>query len=62
MTKIKANRQYTDNMSGLLRKWRIQGINKTFGRNDKGRGNTEEYKEKDFTISYDKVFTENIFD
>ena len=62
MTKIKANRQYTDNMSRLLRKWRILGVNKTFGRNDKGRGNTEEYKEKDFTISYDKVFTENIFD
>ncbi|MBQ4449089.1 MAG: hypothetical protein II900_01495 [Prevotella sp.] len=40
----------------------VLGVNKTFGRNDKGRGNTEEYKEKDFTISYDKVFTENIFD
>ena len=62
MTKIKANRQYTDNMSRLLQKWRILGVNNTFGRNDKGRGNTEEYKEKDFTISYDKVFTENIFD
>jgi hypothetical protein len=63
MINIKANWQYAVNLSRMLRNWRFLGVNKIFGRNDKGRGNTEEHKEKkDFTISYDKVFTENIFD
>jgi hypothetical protein len=46
MINIKANRQYAVNLSGMLRNWRFLGVNKTFGRNDKGRGNTEERKEK----------------
>jgi hypothetical protein len=46
MINIKANRQYTVNLSKMLRNRRFLGANKTFGRNGKGRGNTEEHKEK----------------
>ena len=34
----------------------VLGVNKTFGRNDKGRGNTGKCKEKDFTITMIKSF------
>ena len=45
-----------------VEKYWILGLNGLFGRNNKVRGNTEEEKEKDFTINYDKVFNEIIFD